>query len=532
MKLKLFLLFPFLFGDKESTIEYDDGMDRKPRYCGILIHPSSFNGPHGIGCLGDEARQLLGRLAAAGVNLWQILPLGPTGFGDSPYASRSTFAGNELLIDARRIPYARVSVLDSCLGDENGRIDYEKVRKFKLPILFDAADEFLLRSSSAEIEAFGSFCDENSWWLDDYALFQSLVDFHGDSRWFLWPQGEAMRNARAIEACTRNHHEQIMRYKVLQYFFFKQWDELHQFASSLGVQIIGDIPIFVAADSVDAWTNRHLFKIDKQGRQTELSGVPPDAFSSDGQLWGNPVYDWNAHEKDGFAWWKKRIEQTLKMVDIVRIDHFRGFEACWEVPAGSANAINGRWVKGPGAKLFNSLAEGLPIIAEDLGVITPEVERLRDGLGFPGMKILQFAFSMDQGCLDTANDYLPHNYDYNCVAYTGTHDNETSRGWFDHQSSEVKDVVRRYLQCPDEDVVWQMIRCIMQSHARFAVFPLQDLIGLDNNGRMNQPSTVGSSNWSWRIRAGELENWMLDRFRVFVYLYGRDNQANDRKACL
>jgi len=504
-------------------------METKPRYCGILIHPVSFPGPYGIGCLGDEARQILSRLAASGVNLWQILPLGPTGFGDSPYASRSTFAGNELLIDARQVPFAKTSILDSCFTEQCGRVDYEKVRKYKMMVLFTAADDFLAKTPSAELEGFEAFCKENSWWLDDYALFQSLADFHNDSRWFLWPKGEAMRSPDVIEACNQNQHDQIMRYKVLQYFFFKQWNELHSFANSLGLKIIGDIPIFVAADSVDAWTNRHLLKIDKNGFQTELSGVPPDAFCAEGQLWGNPVYNWNEHQKDGFAWWRRRVEQTLKMVDIVRIDHFRGFEACWEVPAGSKNAINGKWVKGPGAKLFSSFGKGLPVIAEDLGVITPAVEALRDGLGYPGMKIMQFAFNAQDGGLDAANDYLPHNYDYSCVAYTGTHDNETTRGWYDHQNPEIKDLVRRYLQCPDDDVVWQMIRSIMQSHAEYAVFPMQDLLGLGNDGRMNQPSTVGSSNWSWRMKPGELADWMLDRFSGFASIYGRTNDANRRK---
>lgn len=514
-------------------------MDKKPRFCGVLIHPVSFYGPHGIGCLGQEAREVLQALSSAGVNIWQILPLGPTGYGDSPYASRSTFAGNELLIDVRQIPYAKVSILDGCMRCDDGRVDggrvdggrvdYEAARRFKMPVLFNAADEFLRRCSSAELAEFEGFCADKSWWLDDYALYMSIADDLKDSRWFMWPGALAGRDKAAMDKCRRQYGTSIARYKVLQYYFFKQWDELHRFAAGLGMRILGDIPIFVAADSVDVWCNRRLFKLDSQGRPSELSGVPPDAFCADGQLWGNPVYDWEVHERDGFSWWRTRITETLRMVDMVRIDHFRGFESSWEIPSGSDNAINGKWVKGPGRRLFDKLPGDARIIAEDLGVITPEVESLRDELGLPGMKVLQFAFEAQDGRLNAAHDYLPHNYGYNCAAYTGTHDNETSRGWYQNQSDFMKDMIRRYLQCPDEDVVWQMMRSVLQSHAGYAIFPMQDVLGLGNEGRMNQPATVGASNWSWRLRKGELQEWMLARLGAMIALYGRDNKCNERK---
>lgn len=490
-------------------------MTKKERYCGILVHPTSFNSPYGIGDLGIEARNVLTQLASAGIKLWQILPLGPTGYGDSPYAARSSFAGNELLIDLRQIDGAE---LPEDVSDRSARVDYSSVYANKLVFLKNAASSWL--SKHSEDSSFIAFKKENSWWLDDYALYQCLVNRFNDSRWFVWESSIRDRKPEALKYWQNELKDQINIYKTLQYFFYTQWNSLHKFANSLGIEIIGDIPIFCAGDSVDVWTNRSLFKIDKNGVQKAGAGVPPDAFSPTGQLWGNPVYNWKEHEKDDFAWYRKRVEMTLKMVDIVRIDHFRGLESYWEVPSGSPDASYGKWVKGPGMKLVKHLV-GKKIIAEDLGVITPEVEKLLSDSGFPGMKVLQFAFDLDNGKLKTDNYYLPFNYNYNCAAYTGTHDNDTSRSWYNNLSDSYKDIVRRFLQSPDDDVVWQMIRALISSNAKYAVLPIQDLMDLGSDARMNAPSTVNTCNWSWRMNPDNLQQWRLDRIREYINLYGR-----------
>lgn len=491
-------------------------MKKKERYCGILVHPTSFDSPFGIGDLGQEARNFLTKIAQSKVKFWQILPLGPTGYGDSPYAARSTFAGNEYLIDLRQID-VDCSFDDFC-PDRSSRVDYNSVFANKFSMLKKAASLWLEKNKDEK--DYKRFCIENSWWLDDYALFQCLVSYFNDSRWFLWESSIRDRKPASVKAWTEKLKDQIEIYKVLQFFFFKQWNDLHKFANSLGIQIIGDLPIFCAGDSVDVWTNRKLFKIDKNGLQTASAGVPPDAFSPTGQLWGNPVYNWKEHEKDDYAWYRRRVEMTLKMVDYVRIDHFRGLESYWEVPASALDASYGKWVKGPGMKLVGHL-KGMHIIAEDLGVITEEVEKLLNESEFPGMKVLQFAFDLNNGKLNCDNYYLPFNYNYNCVAYTGTHDNNTTRGWFDSLSEDYKDIIRRFLECPNEEVVWQMIRALISSVAKIVVIPLQDVMGLDQNARMNAPSTVSTSNWSWRMNSNDLEQWKLDRLRELINIYGR-----------
>lgn len=489
-------------------------MDKRDRYCGILIHPTSFNSPYGIGDLGQEARLTLTKLASAGVRLWQVLPLGPTGYGDSPYASRSSFAGNELMIDLRQIEGFECPEDNS---DRSARVDYPSVYANKLVLLKKAASRWL--ENHKKDAGFVSFCKKQSWWLDDYALYQCLVNKYNDSRWYVWNEDVRDRKEETLAALKKELSPEIEIYRVLQYFFYTQWDSLHRFANDLGIRIIGDIPIFCAGDSVDVWTNRKLFKIDAKGKQKAGAGVPPDAFSSTGQLWGNPVYDWKEHEKDDFAWYRRRVEMTLKMVDIVRIDHFRGLESYWEVPAIAPDASYGKWVKGPGMKLVKYFADK-DIIAEDLGVITPQVEKLLADSSFPGMKVLQFAFDLENGNLKTDNYYLPFNYSYNCAAYTGTHDNDTSRSWFNNLSPEYRDIVRRFLQCPDEDVVWQMMRALLSSCAKYVIFPMQDLMDLGGEARMNAPSTVSSCNWSWRMNPANLEQWRLDRLREYIKLYG------------
>ena len=489
------------------------------RRAGVLLHPTSFPSPFGIGDLGKEAYDTLKMLSDAKVSLWQILPLGPTGYGDSPYSARSTFAGNEFLIDLRSLDVGKTYVDN--YSDRTARVNYSEVFNSKMTYLKEAAQLFLDGPSSKT--DYESFCKTNAWWLKDYALYQALVNHFNESRWYMWEEDLKTRKTSALNKWTKTLSKEIEVYKVLQYFFFTQWDKLHKYANSLGIQIIGDIPIYVAGDSVDAWTNWKLFKIDDNGNQTALAGCPPDYFSQYGQLWGNPVYNWPEHQKDNYAWWRKRMEMTLKCVDIVRIDHFRGFESYWEVPAGSENAVNGKWVPGPGMDLLKHF-KGMNIIGEDLGVLTDEVKKLKKDSGFPGMKVLQFAWDFRDGFFNTKNEALPFNYeDSNCVAYTGTHDNATTKGWFYYLSYEAQDLVRRFFQCPDEDVVWQMIRSVLSSTANTAIIPMQDLLGLDESGRMNVPSTVGTSNWSWRYNPAMMKSWMIERFRDYIKLYGRDN---------
>ena len=368
---------------------------------------------YGIGDLGESAFRFVDALAENHVKLWQILPVGPTGYGDSPYAARSAFAGNELMISPR-ILYREgwLDIEDAMVkAKPSERVDYGDARQLKMPLLRKAAKAFLQKRS----KDFDEFCLSESWWLDDYALFQALADKYNDSRWFLaWPEGLRNRNADAMDEAKSGLADEIAIYKVMQYFFRKQYMNLKAYANEHGVEIVGDIPIFIAPDSSDAWAERKLLKIDEDGQQEASSGVPPDAFSATGQLWGNPLYRWEEHIRTGFKWWIARFRENFRLFDIVRVDHFRGFEACWEVPAGEETAINGEWAKSPGQELFDAvrreLGDDLPIIAEDLGVITPEVVALRDGNGFPGMRILQFAFGFDDGKWQTDNPYLPHNF--------------------------------------------------------------------------------------------------------------------------
>jgi len=484
-------------------------MNKYRREAGVLLHPTSLPSSWAVGDLGDSAFAFVDKLKDAKVHLWQILPLGPAGAGDSPYAARSTFAGNEILIDV--VSLYRDGLLDlediEGKGAECERVDYVLARKLKFPLFEKAAARFLEKPS----RGYSTFKRKNGWWVEDYALFQVLCSVHGDSRWFRkWPKALKFREEKALDEARRKYRREIELWIVYQYFFHTQWSKLKKYANENGIRIIGDIPIFVASDSVDAWVNTKLFKMDERCNQKVSSGVPPDAFSATGQLWGNPVYDWAEHERTGFSWWVSRLKETLKLVDIVRVDHFRGFSACWEVPARHRTAMRGRWVPGPGQKLIdafrNELGKELPLIAEDLGVITPDVEMLRDSNDLPGMKILQFAFSAWGGTLDTSNYYLPHNIDENSVVYTGTHDNNTNRGWFDSLDDGTRDVVRRYLECDDSAVCYKMVRAALMCRSRWAICPMQDVLGLDGSARMNVPSTCGSSNWSWRMSREMLES--------------------------
>ena len=381
------------------------------------MHITSLPSQYGVGDLGDEAYRFVDSISDNGISLWQILPTGPTGFGDSPYAARSAFAGNELFISPKALYLAGWLEVEDVLqkAPPSERVDYGEARKMKMPLLFKAATNFLSSASEEEMASFKAFRKEEGWWLESYALFQALCAKYNDSRWFLtWPKELRTRDEKAIKKAEKEQKTLMDIYCVLQYFFYTQWDKLKKYANEKGVEIVGDIPIFVASDSVDAWTNTELLQFDENCVQTASAGVPPDAFSATGQLWGNPLYDWDRMEKDGYAWWIKRIKASFRLSDVIRIDHFRGFEAYWRVPQGEETAINGEWIKGPGQKFFDTvkkeLGPSLPILAEDLGVITEVVEALRDNNGLPGMKILQFAFGFNEnGDFDTTNEYLIHN---------------------------------------------------------------------------------------------------------------------------
>lgn len=500
-------------------------MNKNRREAGVLLHPTSLPSRWGVGDLGSNAYKFIDRLQRAQAHLWQVLPLGPVGAGDSPYATRSTFAGNELLIDIEDLYEKGYLEVEDVRGKQivSERVDYNKVRELKYPLLIKAAKAFL-KEDDKEYE---SFKRKNGWWLKDYALFQVLCNVYNDSRWFSkWPEELKRRDEKALRKVRKEYAEEIEVYSALQYFFFSQWMRLKKYANEHEIRIIGDIPIFVASDSVDAWTNTKLFKMDEKYNQKVNSGVPPDAFSATGQLWGNPVYDWAEHERTGYEWWVNRLKETLKLVDIVRIDHFRGFAACWEVPAKEKTAMKGKWVKGPGQKLIDAfkkaLGDDLPLIAEDLGVITPDVEELRDSNNLPGMKILQFAFSSWGGRLDTSNYYLPHNIDENSVVYTGTHDNNTNVGWFRSLDWGTQDVVRRYLECDDDAVCYKLVRAALMCRSKWAICPMQDVLGLDESARMNVPSTCGSSNWSWKLSQEMLDDeYNMQGFTNNILLSGR-----------
>ncbi|MBF2021522.1 MAG: 4-alpha-glucanotransferase [Hydrococcus sp. C42_A2020_068] len=494
------------------------------RASGILLHPTCFPSRFGIGDLGEEAYRFIDFLADSYQQIWQILPLGPTGYGNSPYLSYSALAGNPLLISPEKL------VEDELLDEEDfanlpdfplDRVDFELVTQTKMPLLQKASQTFKQAASAELQEEFEKFCDRHSDWLEDYALFMSLKQLFEGESWNKWDKDIAKRKPDAIAQWKDRLGESIFFQKFLQFQFFRQWSALKQYANEKGISIFGDIPIYVAHDSVDVWANPELFCLDEEtGEAALMAGVPPDYFSETGQLWGNPVYDWEKHQQTNFAWWMRRVEGILEYVDIIRIDHFRGFEAFWAVPQGEETAMNGEWIEAPGEAFFNLLKQKLgklPIVAEDLGVITPEVEALRDKFGFPGMKILQFAFDSDR-----ANPFLPFNYvNRNCIVYTGTHDNDTTVGWFNARSPEEQARVVDYLGCLCPDGIhWSLIRLALGSVANQAIFPFQDLLGLGNDARMNTPS-VPDGNWGWRYRAEAVNSEVGEHLKYLTYLYGR-----------
>lgn len=496
------------------------------RASGILLHPTSLPSRFGIGDLGRSAYEFVDFLADSGQKLWQILPLGPTGYEHSPYIMNfSTFAGNPLMLSLEQL--AEEGLLEpetlAPLSGENlksDRVPFDLVIPHKTQYLERAFEQF----QNAPPPAFASFCREQAWWLEDYTLFMALLDAHPGTTWTQWEPEIARREPAALKAKAEELKNSIFFHQFLQFKFFEQWSKLRAYANEKGIQIIGDVSIYVCHNSADVWANPKIFKLDPETLEPAyIAGVPPDYFSETGQLWGNPVYDWDKLEETEFAWWVDRFRATLLYVDLVRIDHFRGFEAYWQVPGGEETAMNGEWIEGPGAKFFETLNAklgSLPVLAEDLGVITPEVEELRDRFEFPGMRILIFAFGGD-----AENIYLPHNYIPNCLVYTGTHDNDTTLGWWQRATAEEKQHLVKYLgyASPDEitEVNWELIRLALSSVANQAIIPLQDLLGLDNRGRMNDPST-NAGNWRWRYESSELLTQQLrDRLLELTQLYGR-----------
>ncbi len=492
-----------------------------PRKSGILLHPTSLPGPDGIGDLGPECYRWVDFLHDSGCSLWQILPLGPTGYGDSPYQCFSAFAGNPYLISPTLLLEQHLLSREDFLDRPEfpaDHVDFGPVINWKITILDRAFHQFK-RSRSVKLhQAYQAFCTAQSNWLDDFSLFMAIKEFQGGGSWDGWPVELRLRQSDAIDHFKENNSDAIEKHKFRQFIFYSQWAKVNEYAHSLGIQIIGDIPIFIAYDSADAWANPDLFFLGKDSRPTVVAGVPPDYFSPTGQLWGNPLYRWNVHKKQGYSWWINRFRAVLNTVDIVRLDHFRGFAGYWEIPARMPTAEIGRWVKGPGKSFLDAINKafnGLPIIAEDLGLITPDVVELRDSYRLPGMKILQFGFG------GTPDDlFLPHNYPGNCVAYTGTHDNDTTLGWYESAPETEKDLCRRYLASTGENISHDMIRELWKSPAAFAISPLQDFLGLGTDARMNYPGRP-SGNWGWRYAPYQVNSQLRDQIKEMNYLYSR-----------
>jgi len=511
-----------------------------PRSSGVLLHPTSLPGPFGIGDLGPEAYAFADFLADSEQSIWQVLPLGPTGYGDSPYACYSAFAGNTLLISPEQLTteglLERSDLVATSLPAE--RVEFGRVHEVKDGLLRKAYERYKRTTDTNLRSAFETFGQRYADWLEDYALFRALKDAHNGVAWNEWEPALVRRTPAALARAREQLQEQVEAQMFYQFLFFRQWFALKHYCNERGIKLVGDLPIFVAHDSADVWTNPEQFKLDKNGAPVVVAGVPPDYFSTTGQLWGNPLYNWDRMLDDGFKWWIKRVEATLSVVDIVRVDHFRGFAACWEIPGGDKTAERGRWVEAPGQELFTAIRKALgslPIIAEDLGVITPDVVALRDEFGFPGMRILQFAFGGDKKNMD-----LPHNYVPNVVAYTGTHDNDTTVGWFlsvagegstrtGEQIERERTFCMNYLNTNGKEIHWAFIRALFASVANTAIVPLQDVLGLGTEARMNLPNST-EGNWSWRFKANALADEIQARLKALTELYGRGQQAAENSA--
>ncbi len=497
------------------------------RGAGILMHITSLPGRFGIGDMGPSAYAFADSLVSAGARYWQMLPLGPTGYGNSPYSGRSTFAGNELLISPELL------VRDGFLSPEDlsdvppfpaARVDFNAVRSWKMPLLRKAAANAL--ASAGFRDRLADFRAANSLWLDDYTVYMILCSRYDDGRWYsVWNKAEGSHDRELCGRILSEESQEAGIWQALQLIFDRQCRALLSYCNSKGLLTIGDIPIFVGMDSADAWSHPELFRRGPSGAFSEVSGVPPDNFSADGQLWGTPVYDWAYHEKTGFGWWIDRVRRCLDLNNVLRIDHFKGFDAYYAIPATARTAALGTWTPVPGKHFFRVLRQTLgelPIIAEDLGNMTRSMEELRLENGFPGMKIAQFGFEFDEdGTFDTTDDFLPANYDRMYVAYTGTHDNDTTRGWFDSLDGKQKESVLSYLDCTEADVVDTLVEAVMMSRADLAVIPMQDLLGLGGWARMNYPSTCNDVNWTWRMEEGAFTPGRMDFFRNLVTRSGR-----------
>jgi 4-alpha-glucanotransferase len=497
-----------------------------PRASGILLHPTSLPGPYGSGDLGPSAYHFVDWLVSAKQSLWQILPLGGIGPGNSPYMSSSAFAGNVLMIDLEELcQRGWLTTADLAPNPDFNELQlrFAAVYPWRIDRLHKAAQVFKASASRTDRDDFEAFCASHASWLQDYALFMSLAESLGWKDWCDWDPALAKREPQALRQAALTHASAIHFWQFCQWCFFRQWKRLRTYANERGVRIVGDAPIFIAYMSAEAWSRQELFELDDKGRACVVAGVPPDFFSADGQRWGNPLYRWSAHAAEGYAWWIERVRRIFELVDIVRIDHFRGFAGYWEIPAEEPNAIKGRWLPGPGPALFHAIRAALgslPIIAEDLGVITPDVEALRDEFDLPGMRILQFAFGEGKPD-DNINPFLPHNYIANTVAYTGTHDNDTTVGWWADISPAMRQNVKDYLGVDGTDIHWSLIRAASASVADTVIFPMQDVLGLEGEHRMNLPGQR-SGYWEWRFSWGQVAPMHSERLRQFGALYRRD----------
>ncbi len=489
------------------------------RSSGVILHPTSLPGPYGIGDLGGEAHRWVDLLSESGTSLWQILPVGPTGYGDSPYQCFSAFAGNVNLVSPELLANDGLIDLPTSPGFPDGRVDYGAVIPWKREILANAFTGFEAGLGGPTLRSdFERFCDEQNW-LDDYALFMAIKTEHGGGSWQDWPEDFRLRETGTIETFRRRHANTISRIRFSQFLFFRQWSSLHRHATDSGVRIIGDVPIFVAGDSADVWASPERFRLDSKRRPTVVAGVPPDYFSATGQLWGNPLYDWDHHAETGFAWWADRLRSTFEIADIARIDHFRAFADYWEIPAEADTAIDGVWRDGPGMAFFDAVRErlgALPIIAEDLGDLSDKVPELLARTGLPGMRVLTFAFSTDE-----SDSFLPHNYPIETVAYTGTHDNDTTLGWWRTAPESQRAFAARYLSIDPADPVGGFLEGLWASRAMFALAPLQDLLRLGSAARMNIPGTT-DANWRWRLLSSQIaDDGVSEQLQNLNERYGR-----------
>jgi len=491
------------------------------RACGTLLHITSLPSRGGIGDLGEEAYRFVDFLAASRQRLWQVLPIGPVATGNSPYSATSAFAGNPLLISLERLADRGWISQDKLkLPSDASHLDFASVQEAKLPLLREAAERFLDHAAPGPRKRFDDFCWLNGWWLEDYALFEVLRAQQGEKSWLDWPRELRLREPSAIEGARKEHERDLAISRAIQFFFFEQWRSVHQYCASQGIKLIGDVAIFVNLDSADVWNHPEIFQLDEHRNPINVSGVPPDFFSKTGQRWGNPLYRWDVLQQRGYDWWIQRMKWALHECDIVRLDHFRGFEAYWEIPAHEETAVNGRWARGPNHDLFYALKSalgGLPFIAEDLGTITPEVEQLRRSFNLPGMRIMQFGFG-NPG----AHIYLPHRFESNTVVYTGTHDNDTTVGWWKSgATAEEKRAVECYLRPNNGGVHWAFIHAAVTSVADLSIIPMQDWLGLDGSARMNVPSHP-DDNWTWRLGKNSVSQGLIGQISELIEISDRD----------